>query len=69
MYNEALMNAVNADRERLYAELDRVRRQREIAAERAAERDAELGDASTGSGRSRRRAAGRTAPVRHLAAR
>lgn len=65
MYNEALMNAVNADRERLYAELDRVRRQREIAAER----DAELGDASTGSGRSRRRAAGRTAPVRHLAAR
>ena len=69
MYNEALMNAVNADRERLYAELDRVRRQREIAAERAAERDAELGDASTGSGRSRRRAAGGTAPVRHLAAR
>lgn len=65
MYNEALMNAVNADRERLYAELDRARRQREIAAER----DAELGDASTGSGRSRRRAAGRTAPVRHLAAR
>ena len=69
MYNEALMNAVNADRERLYAELDRVRRQREIAAERAAERDAELGDASNGSRRSRRRAAGHTAPVRHLAAR
>ncbi|GAB3614091.1 hypothetical protein [Humibacter ginsengisoli] len=66
MYNEALMNAVNADRERLYAELDRVRRQREIAAERAAETDAEPGDAPR---RSRgRRSAGRM-PVRHLAAR
>lgn len=46
MYNEALVNAVNADRERLYAELARARRQREIAAERAAQTDAEHGDAS-----------------------
>ncbi|GAB3798796.1 hypothetical protein GCM10028798_11420 [Humibacter antri] len=69
MYNEALMNAVNADRERLYAELDRVRRQREIEADRAAETDAELGDSPRGSRRSRRHGAVGAAPVRHLAAR
>ncbi|MHA7985894.1 hypothetical protein ACX9R5_08805 [Rathayibacter sp. CAU 1779] len=37
MYNEALVNALNADRQRDYDDLERLRRQREITAQRVAE--------------------------------
>lgn len=36
MYNEALAGALNADRERFYAQRERERAQREVLAERAA---------------------------------
>jgi hypothetical protein len=65
MYNEALVNALNADRQRRYDELDRLRRQREISALRAAE-DAGGTDAAPGT---RARRGRRTAALRHLAAR
>jgi hypothetical protein len=65
MYNEALVNALNADRQRGYDELERLRRQREIEAVRAAEDAAEADAAPTLRARRRRPAA----VLRHLAAR
>ncbi|NNC11429.1 hypothetical protein HII28_05990 [Planctomonas sp. JC2975] len=37
MYNEALVNALNADRQRNYDDLERLRTQREITAQRISE--------------------------------
>jgi len=65
MYNEALVNALNSDRQRAYDELERLRRQREIMAERATE-SATASDAQTGR---RVRAHHRAAPFRHVATR
>jgi hypothetical protein len=36
MYNDAFVSAMNADRERLYAQLERERRESEILAQRVA---------------------------------
>ncbi|MGA0566733.1 hypothetical protein ACO2Q7_05330 [Rathayibacter sp. KR2-224] len=47
MYNEALVNALNADKQRAYDELERIRRQREILAQRVQESGA-AGDGSSG---------------------
>jgi hypothetical protein len=65
MYNEALVNALNSERQRAYDELERLRRQREIMAERAVE-SAATSDARTGRVT---RAHHRPAPFRHLATR
>jgi len=65
MYNEALVNALNSDRQRAYDELERLRRQREIMAERAIE-SAATSDAQAGP---RMRGHHRPAPFRHLATR
>ena len=65
MYNEALVNAFNADRQRTYDELERVRAQREITRQRMAE-DAAGSDASRTQ---RTRSQHRTGAVRHASAR
>jgi hypothetical protein len=65
MYNEALVNALNSERQRAYDELERVRRQREIMAERAIE-SAATSDAPTGRPT---RAHRRPAAFGHLATR
>jgi hypothetical protein len=65
MYNEALVNALNADRQRSYDELEMLRRQREITTARAAE-SAAVTDASTGR---RTRAHRRPVSFGHVATR
>ncbi|QDZ14540.1 hypothetical protein [Humibacter ginsenosidimutans] len=65
MYNEALVNALNADRQRTYDELERLRAQREITRQRLADDAAGADVVSERRGRSHRA----TASLRHAAAR
>jgi hypothetical protein len=65
MYNEALVNAFNADRQRNYDELERLRAQREITRQRMAD-DAVGSDASHAAPTRSRRHAG---TMRHATAR
>jgi hypothetical protein len=63
MYNEALVSALNADRQRRYDDLERLRRQREILQQRdAADGTVEAAPRRRGDGR-------RATSFRRLAAR